>query len=320
MLYVLDGAHRADHREPYSIVQDDGERAKAILDNLAYCGEKSREPLLNEFHVQLQHDKRTVSDWRAHIVSLRSSPGFKTLRQSPLTGRSVSKPRGYSGDAVMIDCIYGLDNSDAATSAGQRIFEWEFASVACRSVRARRGHLATLVDSVPIDARILSVACGHLRELALCDSAAYRRPASIVGLDQDKLSIGFLGSLATPCVWPILGSVKQLLRNDIKLGSFDLIYSAGLYDYLDDRVAKALTRKLISMLRPGGELRIANLTTELPDIPYMEAMMDWWLTYRSADDLQALVAGIDGVNADSYHMSVPNGMNAIAWLSVEKSG
>jgi trans-aconitate methyltransferase len=319
MLYVLDWAHRDSRREPYFIVQDDGERAKAILDNLAYCDERSRETLLNELHVQLQHDKRRVADWRAHIVSLRSSQGFKTLRQSPLTGRSVSKPRGYSGDAVMIDCIYGLEGGAAATTVGQRIFDWEFASVTCRAVRARRAHLAALVDSVPIDARILSVACGHLRELELCSSAQYRRPASIVGLDQDKLSIGFLGSLATPCVWPMLGSVKQLLRDDIELGGFDLIYSAGLYDYLDDRVARVLTHKLVTMLRPGGVLRVANLTPGLPDTPYMEAMMDWWLTYRTADELRSLVTETEGVNVESYHMSVPNGMNSIAWLSVEKT-
>ena len=279
MLYLPDWAHRLNQREPYFIAQDDGERAKEILDNLAYCDETSRSRLLNDFHLQLQHDRRNVTDWSGHIVSLRSSPGFRMLRQSPLTGRSVSKPRGYSGDAVMIDRIYDLDTCPTTPPAGQRIYEWEFFNVACRAVRARRAHLASLVDSVPIDWRVLSVACGHLREIEFSSSAGHRRPGSIVGLDQDELSVRYLGSLATESVRPMVGSVKQLLRDEIELGEFDLIYSAGLYDYLSDRVAKALTGKLISMLRPGGGmLRIANLTPALPDIPYMEAMMDWWLT------------------------------------------
>lgn len=36
------------------------------------------------------------------------------------------------------------------------------------------------------------------------------------------------------------------------LGHFDLIYSAGLYDYLPDVLARRLKRHLLAMLRSGG--------------------------------------------------------------------
>ncbi len=64
----------------------------------------------------------------------------------------------------------------------------------------------------------------------------------------------------------------------------DLIYSAGLYDYLNDEVAARLTSILFRALRPGGVLLLANLAPNR-NAAFMEAMMDWWLILRSAGEL-----------------------------------
>jgi extracellular factor (EF) 3-hydroxypalmitic acid methyl ester biosynthesis protein len=302
--------------ESYHLSDQTDISAKSILDDLANAAAINLDGMLYRFHTQLRHERLSVPDWASHVQSVRKSPGFRIIKESPLSGRSNAKPRGYAGDAVMIDSIYRLDNTLSETDAGQRTYEWELGSAACRAVRARRVHLASVIDAVPSSGRILSVACGHLREAERSSAVQSSTAAEIVGLDQDPESIAYVKALALPNACVVQGSVKQILTKSIDLGSFDLIYSAGLYDYLSAKVARALTERLVSMLLPGGRLYIANFTPDLPDIPYMEAVMDWWLTYRTVADMQQLVPDIPGTRSSISYMSVQNGMNAVVWLSI----
>ena len=79
-----------------------------------------------------------------------------------------------------------------------------------------------------------------------------------------------------------------------KLGTFDLIYAAGLYDYLDERVANRLTSGLFDMLKAGGKLVIPNFREGIREEGYMDAFMDWRLIYRSKQQIEAFSDGVDG--------------------------
>jgi hypothetical protein len=85
---------------------------------------------------------------------------------------------------------------------------------------------------------------------------------------------------------PYRGSLLTLLRPGNPLGTFDLIYSAGLYDYLSADVALRLTAKLATMLKPEGRLLIANM---LPGLPARRTV------HGSAD---GLVAGLSNAAPD----------------------
>jgi hypothetical protein len=122
---------------------------------------------------------------------------------------------------------------------------------------------------------LLAVACGHLRELERC-SPASRAIARFVGLDHDRRTTNFLTRQAySDSVKPLTASIGVLFRKEIDLGSFDLIYAAGIYDYLQDDLLIALTRRLWEMCRSGGTLLIANVTADNPQIGYLDACMDW---------------------------------------------
>jgi extracellular factor (EF) 3-hydroxypalmitic acid methyl ester biosynthesis protein len=96
-------------------------------------------------------------------------------------------------------------------------------------------------------------------------------------------------------------SVRQLLQPrtleeaavfEKTLAGLDLIYSAGLYDYLPDPVAKRLTRLLYSRTRPGGRLLLGNLT-EAPDSTWiMDYVLGWHLLYRTPEAMLRLVEGL----------------------------
>jgi extracellular factor (EF) 3-hydroxypalmitic acid methyl ester biosynthesis protein len=68
----------------------------------------------------------------------------------------------------------------------------------------------------------------------------------------------------------------------------DLIYSVGLLDYLADRRAHALARRLYETLAPGGLLIIGNMNeTSLSNLWPMEFISDWSLYYRSDSQMMA---------------------------------
>jgi SAM-dependent methyltransferase len=207
------------------------------------------------------------------------------IHEAPFTKRAFEKPRGYTGDAVTLDYIYGTSGLPThTTSRGERIFEWERQTDACRAIRARRDALAQLLDQLTdttSHARILSVACGHLREAQKCAAIREGRFEEFIAFDQDPQSLTLVADEQSRCgVTAVQGSIRHILSGKQRWSGLDLIYSAGLFDYLSDPLAAALADRLFGMLRPGGRLLIANLAPDLRNIAYMEAVMDWWLIYR----------------------------------------
>ena len=69
---------------------------------------------------------------------------------------------------------------------------------------------------------------------------------------------------------------------------YDLIYCSGLYDYLNDATCKALNSCLFDLLNPGGLLVIGNFASHTQGQNLMEQLMEWFLIYRTSDDVLAL--------------------------------
>ena len=119
-------------------------------------------------------------------------------------------------------------------------------------------------------------------------------------------------------VIPMAMGIKSLLGDTHGLGHFDLIYSAGLYDYLDTRLATRLTAKLFGLLSPGGRLTYTNFAADIASIGIMEAATDWWLIYRSAAETRALSDEIDKSQIKSMNEYSDPGRN-IFFVEIQKS-
>ncbi|CAM3597926.1 hypothetical protein CCOS865_04132 [Pseudomonas reidholzensis] len=230
--------------------------------------------------------------WRASIVAqCREHPIFETLKLDPYTLRAFEKPRGYPGDAVMLDYAYYLATPPGTGEVGGHIFEVVTGSPNALSVRWRRQHIADLLEQVAADRvslDVLSVACGHCRELELLSVPARSKIKRFVALDHDG---GALQRAADAnkdvdvATWQC--DVKNLPAEDAHSG-FDFIYSIGIYDYLQRDQAEKLTRWLLAKLNPGGQLLIANFTPDNWGRGYMEAFMDWNLILRSREQMRRL--------------------------------
>ncbi|MFN2317902.1 MAG: class I SAM-dependent methyltransferase [Gemmatimonadales bacterium] len=228
------------------------------------------------------------------------------VHQDPFTHRSFAKPRGYPGDANLIDMIYydqGVADLGSPTPLGLKIFDSNKDSTAPAAVRERRDFAARLIDetcSAVNGGAILSVAGGHARELSLSAAVRQRAFGRMVVLDQDADSLEIVRrEYASLGVETHAAKVTRLLAAPELRASFDLVYSAGLYDYLQDQLAERLTAAMFSLLRPGGRLIIGNFVPGIYDAGYMESYMDWWLIYRDGGQMTALAASLPQADVSS---------------------
>lgn len=228
-------------------------------------------------------------------------PIREKLHQDPLTRRSFCRPRGYPGDAILLDFIYKHPANDSeirkASPVGKAIHDYVVSRPAAESVRWRRNLLADLIDEtaerIP-GAEILSVACGHLREASFSTAVQKGLVGRLVAFDQDDASLENVEAEKNGSnIECVHGNIKALITNKANLGgTFDLIYSAGLYDYLSDGAARVLTKSLFGLLKPRGRLLIANFLPSNSDSAYMEAFMGWQLLYRTREQFERVVGNL----------------------------
>jgi len=272
-------------------------------------------------------DSLDRDDWLALGRYLRTAhPLRHVIFQDPMTQRAFFKPRGYAGDAVMMDYLYGIHHSEAAerdaTDIGLELYHYIQSRPAGQSVRFRREHIAGLIDELcgqTADATVLAIAAGHLREAELSIALAAGAPARFVALDADPESLGEVSAnYAALGVETVLGSVRQILARKVKLGSFDFVYAAGLYDYLNDAVAQTLTARMFEMTNPGGQVLVPNFTPSVQDRAYMEAYMDWDLVYRDEYDMTKLMERIPAEQIESYEIYT-DPTNSVVYLLIRKA-
>jgi len=146
----------------------------------------------------------------------------------------------------------------------------------------------------------LSVASGHLRELHQIEDFD-TKINSFVALDQDVTSNQLVRDTFNHQNLTVLDeSLRYILTGRLAGAKFDFVYSSGLYDYLDNKLATRLTTLLFDTVKPGGTLLIANFCPGLHERGYMEAFMDWYLIYRDEAQFISLLRGINHqLNSDS---------------------
>jgi extracellular factor (EF) 3-hydroxypalmitic acid methyl ester biosynthesis protein len=276
------------------------------MDRLCDClrGEPSRWQVhesLDELFGGLHAKKHAgcEGEWRAYIERCRQHPIRELLHQDPFTFRAYAKPRGYAGDAELLDYIYGCEERwpvPQTTRLGQQVFDYTTFAPASEGVRSRRGFVASYIDRMVEKInrpRILAIASGHLREASLAASVKRKKFGRFTALDSDGMTLqrvhcdyGWYG------VDTVTASIRELITGRISLGRYDFVYSTGLFDYLGRTTGQRLVKVMFAMLRPGGRLLIANFLPGIRDDGYMEAFMDWHLVYRNRQEMIGLTADL----------------------------
>lgn len=226
------------------------------------------------------------------IPPCRTHPLFAVIQQDPYSARAYQKPRGYAGDAVMLDFIYDGVPPDGVTEVGQAVFAGTTRTTNGLSVVYRRDYLRRLVDEVAISIpqpRVCSLAAGHLREAAGSIALREGKLGEWIAIDRDARSLEVIQQdYPSPAIHTIEASVVDLVRGTLLLEHVDLFYSAGLFDYLNDRLAAKTVVAMFDLLRPGGTLVVSNFTPESSGRHFMHAFMDWQLVYRNQQAMYQL--------------------------------
>jgi len=219
-----------------------------------------------------------VDDFRVKIKTIHNV--------NTLIGHGFVKPYGYPGDFTLIDKIYRFDiNQDSQYKKWDLFFQNQ---PGANAVRNRKEffieYCKTLVRRKE-NAQILILGSGPASDVYefLTDLPGGNN-INIDLIDFDQSAIDFSMKKNEKFNEQIsYNKINALRFNSYKL--YDLIWSAGLFDYFKDKHFTFLIRKYINCLACDGEMVISNFSTKNPTKRLMEVLSDWYLNLRTESDL-----------------------------------
>jgi len=242
-----------------------------------------------------------MSDYKDEVWGYLFKETFPYFMRSSLTERAYFKPNGYAGDFQMIEMMYQNQPSGDG-KIGKLVDAWLLNRPPCKAVRGRRKFLAQKIEAISRNVlmvkekvNIMNLACGPSRELfdfikefpdnhkvhALCldiDPQALRYSDKMSKSFTHKAKVSFLKDNLIK--WALGTSTQNIEKQEI-------IYSGGLFDYLDDDLFLMLANRCHNSLNPGGVLMIGNFRPN-PDKIFMDHLLEWRLIYREAEELTQL--------------------------------
>lgn len=243
-----------------------------------------------EFHGRLRFiDQQSLlaPEGRRELMSRFLSDSVQEFEHGYMCRHSRTKPLGYAGDHLIIDMIYRRCTEE--TGIGNLLDSFYHRQKAPTAVRNRKKYFTDLMHEqvhtygIP---SVLDVACGPCRDVS--ESLLLNGPATFHCVDLDAQALEYARSVVARTFHD---TVCWQQANALRLKSthtYSLVWSAGLFDYLDDRQAALLLRKMWHWVSPGGEVVIGNFHLNNPDRPWMEWCGDWHLIHRDEDDMKRI--------------------------------
>lgn len=259
--------------------------------------------------------------------------GLRTRMAScPFARRAAEKPLGYAGDFELMGLLY-RDEAEADSLLGNLLLHFHRLEPGGQAVRNRRDYLGAVLREAlgrtsAERVRIANIGCGAAAELVqfLEQSGELGRRCDITLVDQDARAIAACQSRLTPLsrrtgcrIRYVCDPVARLIRAAplaACLGEHELIYSAGLFDYLEDDVFVGLASALRSCLTDSGRLVIGNMASHNPSRVLMSTFMDWALLHRSQAQLRGLGSAASRSGDVVEVEAEPSGVNLFLSLRV----
>ena len=224
---------------------------------------------------------------------------------------AISKPFGYPGDFALLELVYDHQpHQNTPTAVGQCIDLWSISTVLPRAVKARKNALRHYMESFitePVELgkrEILSIACGSAREIRELPKKVLEN-VNIHLLDHDDKALDFVRNVmrSRPEEHQLNFIHADALKPFTMNVKCDLIYSFGLYDYLQDRHLDISIQHSLSHLKENGTFLFALKDHRFYPQWFYDWFYDWRFVRRTVED--------------GYVIAKNNGLKVIDLITVE---
>lgn len=235
------------------------------------------------------------------------------LMGAPFIRHTFEKPYGYAGDFHAMVMLYKYDD------IGLTLFDQFSHRYACNepAAVANKNRVYLLKDylikeyknSSNSNFKISSIACGPGRELELFvnNLSNIDKNISLNYVDQDKNALEYAKTNINQI------TMNKLKKSEIKIDSnfyqddvvkrliwkkgvpsnlkdSDVIVCAGLFDYLEDRVAQRLVDSFLEIVKAGGLVIVGNVAKQNPSEFPMSYVLEWELFQRNDKDMENMIS------------------------------
>jgi len=296
------------------------------------------------------------------------------LLRSDFIRHAFTKPHGYAGDKdlMLMICRNAARGATPYAVLKNQVYQ---ELPAAEAVRQRIRSLRRILDGLGEGACVLNLACGPALEVQEFLAGAHCPGVSFDLIDHDIRTTRYTAAtIPDRSVRHLIGNAFQIMKGDLRTAMprrfmwrhcspqqdfrrgasralialkyriaelprnhYDLIYSAGLYDYIEEvpgnpaRGPAALTRQLFELLRPGGTLVVGNFLEQAAGNPHhmshrlmMELYADWKLIYRSRAQIEGFLGQLPAgsfrfSHADEHLEPGLSRPSAIGFVKVTKS-
>jgi extracellular factor (EF) 3-hydroxypalmitic acid methyl ester biosynthesis protein len=270
-------------------------------------------PKLFSFYDELNREAVTIP---SELVTVHKSFTQRELHPlvlcSPFVHRAFTKPLGYAGDYEMVNMML-RDPAEGQSSYAKLI---NILNLEQGASVAHRNRITLLVEQLLSEAlrvpdrgrpfHALNVGCGPAHELQrLVTDAPHPEAFKFTLLDFNAETLGHARDAIlaksrpgkAPEIETIHKSIHTLLKESLGRGDsqpaalYDMVYCAGLFDYLSDKVCQRLLRLFLQWTKPGGLVLATNVHTNNPSRGLMEFLLEWHLIHRNERGMLDITMG-----------------------------
>ncbi|GAB6043416.1 class I SAM-dependent methyltransferase [Endothiovibrio diazotrophicus] len=286
--------------------EDSGDKQE-IFDAIAEPALPQLEELFSRFEEEA--DKVEEPELTVHKAYVQRDLHPLMLR-SPFIHRAYMKPLGYAGDYEMVNMMLRDDREGPSTFAQllNRYYLNIGPSIAHRNrIDILEQTLVKIAQNAAKEnrrARIMNIGCGPAIEVQRFIERyplAERCDFSLMDFNEQTLSYAkrmihqaAVKSGNLPNFWFIEQSVHTLIKQAASKGAdtekdrYDLVYCAGLFDYLSDKVCTRLLALFCQWARIGGTVLVTNVHPSNPNRFQMEHIAEWYLIYRRSEEMDKI--------------------------------
>lgn len=246
--------------------------------------------------------------------------------------RCYFKPMGYPGDYSIMNFMY--DGTPVGPSLRSKFLHM-LGVEAGKPIVSRMQTIAQLIvdhaatrEDAARAVNVMSIGCGPARELEpiLASSPSSTTWAmTLVDQEPEALDYALTSAMGLPGSERLRATALNVSFKDMlgaspvgaQIFQQDIVYSAGLVDYLNPLLAMRFIRRMYDFLKPGGRLIISNVNDKRTGTLWpMEYVLDWTLYFRNENDMKAMASGVD----DARVQILSDPLDAIHFLVLDKPG